>query len=180
MTKQELTSEIRKIKIRLNKSEVENEKLSNELKDLKDENAKLNKIIFELKKSIDTSKNVIKKDIGNNNYNEINYLKEIIKEKDSEIKLLKIQLKNNTKETLVDLNKILVINFISGDYQLSCGIKCLETDTFAEVEEKLYQQYDKYRNTNNNFLVNGNGILRFKTIKENKIKDNDKIVLIPI
>ena len=180
MTKQELMSEIKKIKIRLNKSENGNEKLSNEIKDLKDENAKLNKKIFELKKIIDTSKNVIKKDIQNNDINEINYLKEIIKEKDSQIKLLKIQLKNNTKERLVDLNKILNINFVSGDGQLSCGIKCLGIDTFAEVEEKLYQQYDKYRNTNNNFIVNGNGILRFKTIKENKIKDNDKIMLIPI
>ena len=177
MNKQELSNEIRKLKIRLNKCNGENEKLLKEIKDLKDEKEKSNKIIFELKKVIDTSKNVAKKDEGNNNINEINYLKEVIKEKDSEIKLLKLQLKNNTKETLVDLNKILVINFTSPD-GLNCGLKCLETDIFAEVEEKLYQQYDIYRNTNNNFILKGNTILRFKTIKENNIKDNDKIMLI--
>ena len=62
----------------------------------------------------------------------------------------------------------------------NCPIKCLKTDTFAEVEEKLYQRYEEYRETNNNFLGKGKIILRFKKICENNIKDGDKIQLIPI
>ena len=45
----------------------------------------------------------------------------------------------------------------------------LKTDTFAEVEEKLYQIYDDLRKTNNMFTINGRAILRFKNLEENNI-----------
>ena len=74
----------------------------------------------------------------------------------------------------------MVINFISTDSIINKGIKCLKTDTFAEVEEKLYQIYDEFRNTNNAFTINGRTILRFKNLKENQIKDGDSVILIKI
>ena len=80
-------------------------------------------------------------------------------------------------KTFVEYNNIIVINFVSGDGIINQGIKCLKTETFAEVEEKLYKLYEQYRETNNIFLHGGNTILRFKTIEENNIKDNDKIQL---
>ena len=80
---------------------------------------------------------------------------------------MKTQLQNLGKnQKLVDFNKIMVVNFISMDQKIDCGIKCLETDTFAEVEEKLYQKYNEYRDTNNNFISNGKLVLRFKKICE--------------
>ena len=63
----------------------------------------------------------------------------------------------------------MTVNFISMDSKIHFAISCLDTDTFAEVEEKLYKQFPEYRETNNNFLANGEQVLRFKTIKENKI-----------
>ena len=72
----------------------------------------------------------------------------------------------------------MVINFMSQDQNIIYGIKCLPTDTFAEVEEKLYQEYDNYRETNNNFVCKGSTILRFKKISENNIKYGDKVILI--
>ena len=51
-------------------------------------------------------------------------------------------------------------------------------ETFAEIEEKLYQQYPQYRETNNNFLANGTQILRFKTIGQNNIKSGIPITLV--
>ncbi len=54
----------------------------------------------------------------------------------------------------------------------------MKTDTFAEVEEKLYQNYPEYRETNNNFIFKGKIILRFKTVFENNIQDGDKIQLL--
>ncbi len=69
----------------------------------------------------------------------------------------------------------MVINFISGDGIINEGIKCLKTDIFAEVEEKLYEKYEDYREYNNVFLHSGNTVLRFKTIEENNIKNNDII-----
>ena len=74
----------------------------------------------------------------------------------------------------------MVINFISTIPPINQGIKCLETDTFSEVEEKLYKIYEELRNTNNMFNVNGGTILRFKNLKENNIKDGDKVLLYTI
>ena len=58
----------------------------------------------------------------------------------------------------------MVVHFISGDGKINQGINCLPTETFAEVEEKLYKIYDEYRETNNMFLAKGNIIKRFKKI----------------
>ena len=91
---------------------------------------------------------------------------------------MKLKIKNNNK--FVNLDDVMVINFISTDSSVNKGIKCLETDTFAEVEEKLYQIYDEFRNTNNALTINGRTILRFKTLKENKIRDGDSVILIKI
>ena len=99
--------------------------------------------------------------------------------KENEINQMKLKLKNN-KNNLVNLDDVMVINFISTDSSINKGIKCMETDTFAEVEEKLYQIYDEFRNTNNAFTINGRTILRFKSLKENKVKDGDSIILIKI
>ena len=67
---------------------------------------------------------------------------------------------------------------MSGDRKINnIGIKCLKTDTFAEVEEKLYQIYDEYRESNNIFLTEGKTILRFKTIEQNNIKDGTIVQL---
>ena len=72
----------------------------------------------------------------------------------------------------------MVINFLTADQTIRTGIPCLPEDTFAEVEEKLYQIYDEFRNTNNIFLYKGNTILRFKKIRENNIQNHDTIQLV--
>ena len=122
------------------------------------------------------SKNIIQE-----NNNTIKHLNNLIITKDNIIEDLQNQLKNNIKkDNLVNFDNILFIHFISLDQKINCGIKCLKTDTFAEVEEKLYQKYEEYRETNNNFITNGKVVLRFKKICENNIKDGDKIQLINV
>jgi len=106
--------------------------------------------------------------------NEINKLKDIIIQKDKEINELKLKIPSNN----VNMNDIVVINFKSSDKKMSCGIPCLLENTFAEVEEKLYQQFEEYRNTNNSLLFKGNTVLRFKKIKENNIHNGDTIELV--
>ena len=103
--------------------------------------------------------------MNNNNIIEINNLK------------LQLQNKNNIN---VNYNDILYVHFISTDQEINCPIKCLKTDTFASVEEKLYQKYEEYRETNNNFIAKGKVILRFKKICENHIEDGDKIQLLKV
>ncbi len=154
-----------------------------EIKKIKDENvklgnelAKVNKIKGNLEHNNKTNEK------GNDNFNEINYLKEIIKSKEKEIDFLNIQIKNieNDNKKLVDFDNIMVVNFISSDQKINYGIKCLKTDTFAEIEEKLYQTYEEFRETNNNFIAKGKLILRFKKICDNDIKDGDIVQLIKI
>ena len=64
------------------------------------------------------------------------------------------------------------------DQNVHFSVGCLKTNTFAEVEEKLYKQYPEYRETNNNFIANGTQVLRFKTIAENKIGNGLPVTLI--
>ena len=149
----DLKDEITKIKAELEKYKSENNNLKNEL-------AKANKII----KSLQEENNNLKK--------KLNF-------KENEINQLKLKLKNNNQnEQLFKRDEIMVINFISTDCSIQEGIACVETDTFAEVEEKLYQIHDNFRDTNNEFIFNGRQILRFKKLKENNIKNGDKVILI--
>ena len=155
----------------LNKYKKENEEMKNKINELKNENKKLNNELIKAQKIISNFKNNNQQNININNLNEI------IKNKDIEINNLKSQIQNN-KKAPVNFDDIIVIHFISTDQKINCAIKCLKTDTFAEVEEKLYQKYEEYRETNNNFIAKGRVILRFKKICENNIENGDKVQLI--
>ena len=105
--------------------------------------------------------------------NEINNLKQIIVQKDKEIN----ELRSKIPKRNVNMDDIMVINFLSTDQNMRCGISCLADDTFAEVEEKLYKKFDKFRDTNNVLLFGGNIILRFKKVRENNLHDGDTILI---
>ena len=107
-----------------------------------------------------------------------NKLKYELTLKEKEIKDLKDKIQNNSIEDMkVNYKDIMIINFVSMDSTIQCGIKCLPTDIFAEVEEKLYQRFDNLRNTNNMFMANAKPVLRFKKIFENNIKYGDILQL---
>ena len=165
MKNKKLEEENRKLKEQLNNQNNINKKL-------KDENEKLNKELSQLKKSIGNIQ------IDNNEIkklkDEINNLQYKLNIKDKEIN----DLKNNIKdEPKYGFNDLMVIYFRPTDYSFHQGIKCLATDTFAEVEEKLYKKFDDLRNTNNMFTVRALPILRFKKLSENNIHDGDEIQL---
>ena len=152
--------------------------MKKEIDRLNQENKKQNdyiKQINNLKEEINRLNQDNKKQ--NNYISQINNLKNKLKEKDKEINDLKNKISKGNINQYVNYNDIMVVNFISGDGKIIEGIKCLPTETFAEVEEKLYKIYDEYRETNNMFLAKGNIIKRFKKISENNIKDGDKIQL---
>ena len=70
------------------------------------------------------------------------------------------------------------VYFTSLDQTINYPITCLNSNVFAEIEEKLYLEYPNYRETNNYFLFEGNQILRFKTIKDNKIVNGKPVTLV--
>ena len=139
----------------------ENQKLRDELIKYKKENEELKNQINLLNNELAEAKKIIS-NIKNNNQqnNNISNLNEIIRNKDIEINNLKLQLQNKNNIN-VNFNDIIAVHFISTDQRINYPITCLKTDTFASVEEKLYQL-----------------ILRFKKICENNIENGDKIQLL--
>ena len=55
------------------------------------------------------------------------------------------------------------------------AMSCKNTDLFVRLEEKSYDDYPEHKNYETYFMVNTRRILRFKTMDENKIKNNDII-----
>ena len=173
LNNRQLQVEIQKLNniIQNQKNEIIN--LKSELQKYININQNLNSIINQM--NIKMKNNIINNNEINKLINENKSLKNQLILKDNEINNLR--LKKNVKR-VYDLNDIIVINFISIDNSIHEGIGCLADETFAEVEERFYQKYDYLRNTNNIFLFNGNQILRFKKIKENKINNGAQIQLV--
>ena len=153
------------LKSNLDKYRIENDKLKADL-------LKANKIISGIQNN-QNSNNELK-----NLRDEYNKLKYELTLKDKELKNISDKLHNKAKEDMkVNHKDIRFVTFASMDSTVQCRIKCLPTDTFAEVEEKLYQRFDNLRNTNNMFMANAKPVLRFKKIIENNIKDGDVLQL---
>ena len=152
----------------------------NEIKELKNQLIKANKIIEKQKLTINELQNKL------NNYNtNINNYQNIINQKDLELNNLRMQLNNmnnmnnnQINNFNINFNDMMCVNFISMDQTIHFAVPCLKTNTFAEIEEKLYKQYPQYRETNNSFLANGTQVLRFKTIAENKIGNGLPVTLV--
>ena len=153
----------------------------NEIKELKNQLIKANKIIEKQKLTINELQNKL------NSYNtNINNYQNIINQKDLELNNLRMQINNmnnmnnniQSNNMFINLNDIMTVNFISMDQTVHFSVPCLKTNTFAEVEEKLYKQYPQYRETNNSFLAHGSPVLRFKTIAENKIGNGLPVTLV--
>ena len=159
-TKKVLEDEINKLKDELDKEKNKNKEL-----DLK--NKELIKEINELKNQITSLKG--------NNSNELDLYRKLYS-KDEEIKELKIKLQRFPFE-LLENEKLYSINFISVSQELKHSIICKNTDIFTTIENKLYEKYPNFRRTENFFMVNGKKVEKYRSLDENKIKDNDVITL---
>ena len=95
---------------------------------------------------------------------------------------LKLELKNKNNSSqnkeLFSLDQMMCVHFISMDQRVHYAAPCIKTNTFAEIEEKLYKQYPQFRETNNFFISNGAPILRFKTIGQNNIISGTPVILL--
>ena len=139
-----------------------NEKNKNELMEI---NELLNN---EIKKFCD-SQNIIKdKDNSNKDI--------IIKELNKEIDKLKENLSRYPLE-LSKGEKLISVIFTSSDENIFYSIICKNTQKFTELEEKLYNDYPQYSKSNNYFIINGNRVNKTKSLDENKIRNNDIIIL---
>ena len=148
--------------------------LNKQLINEKIKNKELNEKIIKLQKDLDNERNLVKK-LENKikNYNE---LQNLINLKNNEIE----ELKSNPNEIkfIKPGERIYSINFISVDQKIiNYSIACKNTDVFVRLEEKLYEDYPEYKDKETYFMKSGDKIKRFKKLDENKIKNNDVIML---
>ena len=144
-------------------------KLIDDLKVNKDLLNKKEKQLNDLKLELQSKDNMIKS------------LNSLISEKISELNNLKNQIKINNDDDLINQinpgEKVITTLIISTDQKVMYPIACKNTTPFIKVEEKLYEEYPEFKETENYFLFSGNKIKRFKTIGENKIKNGMPIML---
>ena len=57
------------------------------------------------------------------------------------------------------------------------SLKCHNNELFVFVEKKLYEKYPQFRDKDVYFMDKENKIKRFQTLEENKIKNNDILIL---
>ena len=163
-----------------NNNEIDN--LRRELKDEKNKNKKLQDTINNLNNTI----NQLKQE----HYTEFNKLTEknkelekLLEEKNKEINDYIFKLSNSSNnEQLISVktgDKIIAVLFMTQGSQdiFNYTMACKTSDLFVRLEERLYHDFPKYRNYETFFMVNTRRIFRFKTLEENKIKNNDIISL---
>ena len=118
---------------------------------------------------LNEKKNISKEDEKKEKADNDKYIQRI-KELEEELKLYK-------EYFLSPGQSLISVNFISCDQRINFSVTAKDTDKFTVIENKLYDKYSNYTETENYFLVNGNKINRHKTLKENKIKNHDIITL---
>ena len=87
---------------------------------------------------------------------------------------------NNYNLDITSINpgeKIMAINFVSMGNQsiINYALPCKNTDLFVRLEEKLYNDFPKFKDYETYFEVRTKRIKRFKTLDENDIRSNDVI-----
>lgn len=157
--------------ITLNKDEFYNKK--NEL------NLKNDEIISKLNNEINNNRNSInnlRKETENKN-KKLDELNKIINDTNNELNRLKIEFNNKLKEFQPGEDFIAIL-FTSNDKKLTYCFPCKTSTLFIKLEEKLYEEFPEYKETENYFLVNGEKVKRFKTLKENNIKNGKPVILV--
>ena len=178
--------DVTKINKEMNELKEKNIELEKKLKKEKDKNKLLEKQIVDLKNELneEIKKNKDAKEnteIKNLNLNELNKesLYKMIFDKDSEIKILKSKLSRFPFE-LNESEKLMSVTFSTRDESIFHTIICRSTDKFNVIENKFYDAFPEYSETENHFIVNGNKVNKAKTLEYNKIKNNDIIILYQI
>ena len=90
---------------------------------------------------------------------------------------IKLKLKENSLNHLLHGEKILTILILSRDRQINKPIACKNTDIFFEIEENLYSEFPKLKQSNKIYLVNGDKIEPNLSIEKNNIKDDTTIIV---
>ena len=73
--------------------------------------------------------------------------------------------------------KLITITIISSNENIHFSITCHKKASFSKIEELFYSKYPEYKNNDNLFYLKGKLIDKNKNLENNKINDNDIIML---
>ena len=157
-------------------------KLEIELNIEKNKNKDLEKELLYLKGQINNKKINLKNNLKQNqpmnkelNKESKEYF-ELILEKDKEIKELKSKLSRYPFE-LLEGEKLMSVIFASIDQKIHHSIVCKNKDKFNMIENKFYEEFPEYTETENYFVVGGKKINKYKSLEDNNINNSDIILL---
>ena len=73
--------------------------------------------------------------------------------------------------------EVMAVNFTSCENDINCPMPCKNTTLVSRLEEKLYNDYPRYKDFPTYLTVNGTIVSRFKTLEENGIKNGNSILV---
>ena len=75
------------------------------------------------------------------------------------------------------MEKIVAVNFVSREENITYPMACAKKDIFANSEKKLYKEFPKLKSKKIYFIANGNVVNRSLTIAQNKIENGTTILI---
>ena len=95
--------------------------------------------------------------------------------KNQEISQLYMRINNNGVKFMPGDN-IISIAFISVNQKIQNYNRAYkDTEIISRIEEKLYNEYPEFKEKETYLMLNANKIKRFKSLKENNVKNGDVI-----
>ena len=156
----------------------EQKKLNDKIKELENKLKEKDDLINDYIETINKLQKSLNENIHQNeNLNEklirkSNEIKELKKEMDQlKIKMFKFPFELSEKEELVSI----IITTI--DESINISFLCKNKDKFIKIEKDFCNKYPQYKNLDNCFTINGKKIIPDLSLDENKIKNNDIVVL---
>ena len=104
-----------------------------------------------------------------NDCKELDYL--IISDNKISVDVHKLISKNEKDE------KIISIMFFIPDINIHYPIPCKVSDSFSKIESKLFEEFPELKYKNIYYLANGNTVDKTLTLKENRIKNGDTVLV---
>ena len=98
-------------------------------------------------------------------------------ELDSLAKKLKEEINIEVIVSAKDTKNIITLKFQSVDQNINHFIICNEDEIFNSIVNKIFEVKKVFKKYGNIFLCNGNTINEYKSLKENKLKNNDTIIV---
>ena len=172
----DLKKEVGDLKDKLNKEKNENNKLNLKLKELEDllkKEKNNNSIIDNENKSENNNDKLLEL------YEELTLKDKEIREKRKEIQKLNERISRFPFE-LSENEELMSVIFISTDQIIHYSVICKNTDQFTKIETQLYNEFPRYKDIENVFVVSGRKINKYNSLKDNNIKNNDIIQLNPV